>query len=162
MKLYHGSLIEVREPQILIPNRTLDFGYGFYTTTNLEQARQWVNVRKRGNAHMVGYINVYDFANESIDKRLSVLRFDGPTDEWVTFVMQNRISKDYSHSYDVVIGPVANDRVYACFNAFENGFMDKDTLIRELKTYTLVDQVLFHTQKSLQALTFIEAKEVNQ
>lgn len=68
--------------------------------------------------------------------------------------------KEYSHSYDIVIGPVANDRVYACFNAFENGFMDKVTLLRELKTYTLVDQVLFHTQESLQSLTFIETKEV--
>lgn len=160
MRLYHGSLVEVREPQILIPNRTLDFGTGFYTTTNLEQASQWVQVRKRGNHHLVGYINIYEFSYELNFDVLSILRFDALTDDWIDFVMQNRMLKEYSHSYDIVIGPVANDRVYACFNAFENGFMDKATLLRELKTYTLVDQVLFHTQESLQSLTFIETKEV--
>ena len=34
------------------------------------------------------------------------------------------------------------------------------TLIAELKAYTLVDQYLFHTEKSLNAIKFIEAKEV--
>ena len=34
MTVYHGSNVEVREPRIIKPNRTLDFGNGFYTTTN--------------------------------------------------------------------------------------------------------------------------------
>lgn len=38
MTVYHGSNVEVKEPMILKPNRELDFGNGFYTTTNLEQA----------------------------------------------------------------------------------------------------------------------------
>jgi hypothetical protein len=32
MKLYHGSTSIVNHPQILISERYLDFGYGFYTT----------------------------------------------------------------------------------------------------------------------------------
>ena len=38
MILYHGSNVEVREPKIIVSNRTLDFGAGFYTTSNKEQA----------------------------------------------------------------------------------------------------------------------------
>ena len=38
MIVYHGSNVEVREPHIIKPNRTLDFGNGFYTTTNHDQA----------------------------------------------------------------------------------------------------------------------------
>jgi len=34
MIVYHGSNVEVKEPRIINPNRTLDFGKGFYTTTN--------------------------------------------------------------------------------------------------------------------------------
>ena len=34
MTVYHGSNVEVREPRIIKPNRTLDFGNGFYTITN--------------------------------------------------------------------------------------------------------------------------------
>lgn len=51
---------------------------------------------------------------------------------------------------------VANDRVYAILNAFENGFMDKATLLKELKTWVYVDQILFHTEKALQLLEFKE------
>ena len=41
MILYHGSNIEVREPQLLKTQRNLDFGKGFYTTSDFEQAKSW-------------------------------------------------------------------------------------------------------------------------
>ena len=75
--------------------------------------------------------------------------------------MANRTNKDFVHSYDIVYGPVANDRVYAAFALYEGGVLDKQTLIKELKTYRLVDQYLLHSTAALQALTFIQAKEVN-
>lgn len=34
MKIYHGSLEVVERPMILLPNRKLDYGAGFYTTTS--------------------------------------------------------------------------------------------------------------------------------
>ena len=42
MKLYHGSLEIVDFPEIREPNRTLDYGSGFYTTTSFRQAEDWV------------------------------------------------------------------------------------------------------------------------
>ena len=47
MKLYHGSIVPVHEPKILNPDRTLDFGKGFYTTTDFEQAKKWAQNKKR-------------------------------------------------------------------------------------------------------------------
>lgn len=41
MLLYHGSNIEVREPRLLRSQRDLDFGKGFYTTSDLGQATSW-------------------------------------------------------------------------------------------------------------------------
>ena len=38
MRLYHGSNVEVREPRVLEPSHALDFGPGFYTTLNRDQA----------------------------------------------------------------------------------------------------------------------------
>ena len=43
MILYHGSNVLVTEPKILKQNRFLDFGFGFYTTTNKEQAVSYKN-----------------------------------------------------------------------------------------------------------------------
>jgi len=158
MKLYHGSLEVVSDPLIITPNRTLDYGRGFYTTTSYEQAEQWVR-RRKGTQHSVGYVNVYELADILPDD-IKQLRFDSPTEEWVDFVMRNRTEKGYEHSYDIVYGPVANDRVYAAFALYESNLLDKEGLIRELRAYELVDQFLFHTEQSLQHLTFIEAKEV--
>ena len=158
MKLYHGSLEVVSDPRIITPNRTLDYGRGFYTTTSYEQAEQWVR-RRKGTQHSVGYVNVYELADILPDD-IKQLRFETPTEEWVDFVMRNRTEKGFEHSYDIVYGPVANDRVYAAFALYESNLLDKEGLIRELRAYELVDQFLFHTEQSLQHLTFIEAKEV--
>lgn len=159
MKLYHGSIEKVDVPEIRISNRTLDYGSGFYTTTSLSQAEDWVRRRMKENHTNRGYVNVFEY-NENLANGLNVRMFNQPTNEWVDFVMQNRTQKGFVHPYDIVYGPVANDRVYAAFALYEGGVLDKQNLIAELKTYKLVDQYLFHTKKALETLTFIEAKEV--
>ena len=160
IKIYHGSLEQVPVPEIRQPNRTLDYGCGFYTTTNYQQAEDWVKRHINDKDKPIrGYVNIYEI---DIDKMKSgnCLWFDEPTEEWVNFVYANRNNRDYSHNYDFVYGPVANDRVYAAFTLYESGLLNTQELIRELKTYTLVDQLLMHTADSLKAITFIEAKEI--
>ncbi|WP_300700135.1 DUF3990 domain-containing protein [Bacteroides sp.] len=158
MRLYHGSLEIVRTPKIIKPTRTLDYGNGFYTTTSYEQAEQWV--RRRMTSPMnIGYVNIYEI-DDSKTSDMDILWFDELTEKWVDFVMFNRTSKDFEHNHDIVYGPVANDRVYAAFALYEGGFLDKEGLIKELKTYKLTDQMLFHTIKSLKHLKYIEAKEI--
>ena len=159
MKIYHGSIEKVESPEIRESNRTLDYGQGFYTTTSYEQAEAWVRRRMNEKRASRGYVCVYEL-NEAALESLKTLIFEQPTEEWVDFVMKNRTQKGYVHEFDIVYGPVANDRVYAAFALYEGGLINKQALIAELKAYKLVDQYLFHTEKALQALTFIEAKEV--
>ena len=159
MIIYHGSIEIVEKPEIRESNRTLDYGKGFYATSSYEQAEAWVRRRMAEKQTSHGYVCVYevdDFAMQN----MNTLVFETPTEEWVDFVMKNRTEKGYIHEYDIVYGPVANDRVYASFALYEGGLINKQILISELKTYKLVDQYLFHTENSLQALTFLEAKEV--
>lgn len=158
MKLYHGSLNKVDEPKIIIPTRTLDYGAGFYTTTSYDQAYKWVE-RKLGNEERIGYVNEYEWDDDS-KSNLNYLHYDEPNEEWVDFVHNNRTIAGFKHDYDIVYGPVANDRVYAAFALYEQGFIDKQTLINELKAYKLVDQLLFHTENALKTLKYIGSKEV--
>lgn len=158
MKLYHGSLEIVERPVIRVPNRTLDYGNGFYTTTSESQATAWV-LRKTNRLSSIGYVNIYELRDKLLSD-LHILSFDKPSEEWLDFVMNNRTNADFTHNYDIVRGPVANDRVYAAFALFESGFINKVELIKELKTYKLVDQYLFHTEKSLKVLTFVDAKTI--
>lgn len=55
----------------------------------------------------------------------------------------------------------ANDRVYASFAIYEAGLIDKKELINELRAYRLVNQFLLHTEKALDSITWIDAKEVS-
>lgn len=160
MILFHGSLQIVKEPHILVPGRTLDYGAGFYTTTSEQQARDWV-VRKLDVNDKIGYINIYDFDKPSA-KGLDCLIFTNPPGEdWVDFVHANRTQRGFIHNHDLVYGPVANDRVYAAFALYEQGLLSKQELITELRTYSLVDQMLFHTEAALKCLKFNGVKEVS-
>ena len=159
MKVYHGSLEIVETPEIREPNRTLDYGSGFYTTTSSEQAEEWVRRKMKGNRVAKGFVNEYELDIDNL-QTVKCLLFESPTDEWIDFVMNNRLNKDFVHDYDIVYGPVANDRVYTCFALYEGGLMSKQNLLAELKTYELVDQYLFHTEQALQLLTFTKANEI--
>lgn len=108
-----------------------------------------------------GYVCQYEY-DETLASELNIVSFDGPTQEWVDFVMANRTRPDFRHNYDIVHGPVANDRVYAAFSLYEGGTINTEELITALKTYKLVDQYLFHTPKSLNTLTFLKAEEVSR
>ena len=157
MTLYHGSLEIVEKPQILQANRPLDFGTGFYTTTSLQQARRWVKLRMEQGQASVGFINIYEYTPK---RDLRTRLFRSANEAWVDFVHANRTVQDYNHDYDIVTGPVANDNVYLSFNLYESGIITKRELIRRLKTYKLVDQLLFHTERSLDTLEYVGNKEV--
>lgn len=159
MKIYHGSLEVVEHPIILKPNRKLDYGDGFYTTTSKKQAKEWVERRTLEKHSTCGHINVYEFDDKMLPE-LNCLIFPEPNEEWAEFVMANRTKYNFTHDYDIVYGPVANDRVYLQFGLYEAGAISVDTLIRELKTYKLIDQYLFHTDKALTALRFVESIKI--
>lgn len=159
MKIYHGSLEIVEYPLIIKGNRRLDYGEGFYTTTSEKQSKDWAKRRVLEKHATYGYVNVYEFDNQKLSE-LKSLFFSEPSKEWAEFVMANRTQKDFNHDYDIVYGPVANDKVYLQFSLYESGAIGIDTLISELKTYKLVDQYLFHTEKALTAIRFIEAIKI--
>lgn len=158
-KIYHGSIEIVKCPEIRPSNRSLDYGSGFYATTSIEQAKKLVERRMKDKGVSVGYVNVYELDDTAM-RNLKSLLFEKPSEEWVNFVMRNRTERGFTHDYDIVYGPVADDSVYTQFTLYEGGIISMPTLIQELKTYKLVDQYLFHTVKSLTAIKFIESIEV--
>ncbi len=83
MILYHGNDCVVDAPKILESDRFLDFGVGFYTTNNKEQAIRWANkVSARRKSHKQ-FISIYNFDNEK--NNLKIIQFDEPNEEWLNF-----------------------------------------------------------------------------
>lgn len=159
MILYHGSLAQIPSPEIRKRSHTLDYGEGFYTTSSYDQAKAWVKRKLQNSSQPLGYINKYELNTAALDS-LKCLHFKEPSEEWLDFVMKNRTDINFHHDFDVVSGPVANDRVYAAFALYEGGVLSKANLISELKTYKLIDQYLFHTPRSLQAISFVGSEQI--
>lgn len=159
-ELYHGSLEIVEKPEIRKPNRTLDYGAGFYLTSSEEQAKSWIK-RKLRNDITIGYLNIYEY-DSTKERDFNVLQFESADENWLDFVMANRMDSNFTHNYDIVKGPVANDRVYASFALFEARLIDKQTLINELRTYKLVNQILIHTPKALECIKWKTAREIRK
>ena len=163
LDLYHGGEAPVKVPHVVSPKsvRPLDFGSGFYTTTSRDQARKWIGIRLRQHAYETGCVSHFTTDRDAFGKSgLKVLAFNGPEEAWFDFVMDNRHTVGFSHDYDVVMGPVANDNVYETLTLFEDGIITKAEAIARLKTYKLVDQVLFHTEAALKLLRFVDSEVV--
>lgn len=160
IELYHGSLDIVDSPEIRKPNRTLDYGTGFYLTTSRQQAESWVRRKFKGEI-IQGWLNIYEY-DPSVEISLSVLIFENPDEKWLDFVMANRMNRNFTHNYDIVKGPVADDRVYASFALYEAGLLNKQSLIAELKAYKLVNQILLHTEASLASIKFLTADKISK
>jgi len=130
MMLYHGSFIPVEKPDISFSRTNVDFGKGFYTTPILEQAKSWASRFKRKHGQSV--LSTYEVNIESLHKHASILTFNEYSNEWLDFIITCRRGSDKSN-YDIVIGGVANDRVFDTIQLYLDGLIDKSESIKRLK-----------------------------
>lgn len=159
MILYHGSNVIVENPQIIVSNRSLDFGPGFYATSDREQAEKWAKIqtkrRRKGNPEL----SIFEFDEKKIEK-LDVLQFDGPQREWLDFVTQNRKGVYAGDKFDIVIGPVANDTTMTVLSEYMAGNITEEIALILLKPQKLANQYTFLTEKGLSCLDFIGGEGV--
>ena len=149
MNIYHGSDVVVEKPEILQSNRLLDFGIGFYATSNKEQAIRWAEKVSLRNNTGKKFLSVYNFDIEKAKKELKIIEFTSADEKWMDFITANRRGKEILEEYDIVIGPVADDNVYLTVKLFETGVLDKEEALKRLKVEKLFDKILFHTEKGL-------------
>ena len=158
MKLYHGSRFGVENPDLQKCRSATDFGHGFYTTTSYTQAEQWAKIKKKRAKCESAVVSVFEFDEKLLySENYKVRHFEKATPEWLEFVIGNRRGVS-THNYDFVMGPVANDALYATILLYEQGILTANAAIEQLKTYTLFDQLSFHTEKALKCLKFMEIK----
>lgn len=161
MKLYHGSNVEVRKPSLRYCRKKTDFGRGFYTTTQHEQAEHWTSIkldRAKSGKKTVSVFEIDDVLLKNPE--LKIREFNGPDEAWLNFVVDSR--KGVTHNYDLVYGPVANDKVFTVVNLYESGVLTASAAIAELKAYKTYNQLSFHTPRVIYALKFVESYEVKE
>ncbi|MBO4458500.1 MAG: DUF3990 domain-containing protein [Butyrivibrio sp.] len=151
MILYHGSNVEVPKPMLLKAQRELDFGKGFYTTSDKEQASKWAVRTAKRLKQNAGYVTVYE-VDEQKYSGLRILKFDSPNVEWLRFVTAHRKGEATNDDWDIVIGPVADDQTMPVIELYLDGAYDEDEAIKRLLPQKLKDQYTFKTEEAINLL----------
>lgn len=135
MFLYHGSTVEIKDIDLSLSKPNKDFGKGFYLSDNFEQAYEMASYK----ADILGTkpcVTKFEFDENLLkDRSLRVLSFNEYSKDWADFVFQNRSQEKQNsyHGYDIVIGPIANDRVGAQIRHYIEGDISFDTFLERLK-----------------------------
>lgn len=147
--LYHGSNEIVQMPKILINGHYKDFGYGFYCTNILRQAKRWAITRKGASI-----VNLYSYKNIS---DLKFISFDKMTEEWLNFVVSCR--SGIEHQYDIVEGPMADDQIWDYVEDFIEKRITREAFWELVKFKFPTHQIAFCTEKALASLEY-EGSEI--
>ena len=161
MILYHGSNTEIEQIDLGRCKPFKDFGRGFYLTTLDRQAFDMADRTTALQGCGRPIVTAYEFPDDWRSEGLSVREFDGPSREWAMFVMNNRsrsftdlASPECNHDckYDIVYGPVADDRIAASFQLYQDKMITADELAARLEYRELNDQYSFHTERAVALL----------
>lgn len=129
MILYHGSNVEVSTPDLLHSRRNVDFGLGFYTTPLREQAEKWCLRFQRRQEPAV--LSVYTL-DDVVFQEFHIKDFSAYNEEWLDFVLNCRSGQDKTN-FDIVVGGVANDKVFNTVELYFDHLIDKSEALRRLK-----------------------------
>ena len=155
MNLYHGSNMEIKQIDLSLSKPNKDFGKGFYLSDNFEQAFEMAQF-KASFFEGSPLVTKFEF-NEKVltDGSLKVLSFSEYSKEWAEFVFKNRNqeNQNFTHDYDIVTGPIANDRVGLQIRRFVEGDINFETFLERLKYMKgITFQYFFGTDKAIKML----------
>lgn len=161
MRVYHGSTMIVKKPVVQRGRRHTDFGKGFYVTMNMEQAKNWALIRQRNIGDGAkAVVSIYELDDELPDRHddYNILRFEAPDESWLVFV--NGCRDGRLHDYDMVVGPVADDRIYETLELYKSGVLTTQETVARLKINEFYNQISFHSPVAVRELRFAESMEV--
>lgn len=155
MILYHGSYVKIPRPDLEHSRPNVDFGRGFYTTPIYEQALKWCGKFKRKGRQ--GIVSRYEF-DEKAYSELKVLIFDSYSEGWLDFILNCRSGRDESN-YDLVVGGVANDKVFNTVELYFDHLIDKTEALARLRYEQPNQQICFRTKAALDTYLRFEGSE---
>ncbi len=160
IKLYHGSNVRIDEIDLKRGRRGKDFGQGFYLSADMEQAQ--LMAERTVDREELGEptLTVYSFEDGVLRNpmNLKVKLFEGYSIEWAEFIMMNRQNKTpiQAHDYDIVYGPIANDKVGLQISRYQLQYIPMEELIRQLSFIRPTFQYFFGTERAIALLTKID------
>ena len=167
--LYHGTTADFSTVNLKHCKDKKDFGKGFYTTTDINQA---INLATRmqdteinnGNVYAKAYVYMFKIDKEDL-KKFHTHNFQTASISWIDYILKNRYSEYRNqYDYDIVIGRVADVAAKRVMNLFVKRYglkatkEQKQQLIFDLHPSNLTDQYCFKTDQSLEILNKIKIR----
>lgn len=156
MKLYHGSSMEIVQPDLSRSKPFKDFGQGFYLSSDYKQAEALAKLKAEQLQTCTPFVTTFEWDERTLDlPTLRVKVFEDYCKEWAEFVFVNRNRNQIhpTHSFDIVIGPIADDGVTFQLRRFDLGIIPIEKLIEELKySKGLTIQYYFGSEHALSHL----------
>jgi hypothetical protein len=155
MKLYNGSIRPITKPQLTEADHLLDFGCGFYATSDRGLATRWAHIQQeRANAEAC-YLNIYEVPKK-FSARVVYFSFDEPAAFWLEMTLGCRCGHIY-HGIDVARGAIADEYLYQLFVLYEAGLIEQEEILARVKKKAMPEQFAFRTERALKRLRFIES-----
>lgn len=150
MEVYHASTVVVDSPDTTHSRDFLDFGPGFYVTTLQDQAVKYgARFINRGKNAI---LNIYELADDL--SKWKVIIFKQYDEAWLDFVTECRQGRVVGN-YDVIIGGIANDKVFRTIDLYFAGDISKEECLRKLVFEKPNNQICIRSQQVLnECLTF--------
>ena len=147
IEVYHASVEHIHTPDTRHGRAQLDFGPGFYLTDIYEQAVNW-SIRRSNKFKKEPVVNKYLLQQEELlaeaGQRARI--FPQYDDEWLDFIVGNRLGQDLWKEYDYIEGGVANDRVVDTIDLYMTGFIPRFEAIERLKYLRPNNQICISSQ----------------
>ena len=154
MILYHGTNAPFATIDLQKSNPAKDFGRAFYLSDEESQAEEMATfkVNTFGGSRI---IQRYQFDEAVLQSpTICYKQFESYTEEWARFILANRNDPTFQHDYDIIYGPIANDRIGRQIFNFEAGYIDFDTFIQRIKfPKGITFQYAFCTPRAIAGLT---------
>lgn len=158
MIVYHSSYTVIVDIDIKYSRTYTDFSRGFYLTSIYTQAKKWA--KKSLDRYGKSFINVYKL-DETKLSNFKVLRFTAYDKKWLDYISMCRKDLDNS-DVDVVIGPIADDKVYDTINLYLEGLIDEKETLKRLKNKETNNQICIKNKKAIdELLEFVKGEKYN-
>lgn len=159
MILYHGSNQLVTEIDLMKSKLGKDFGRAFYLSTEEEQAVEMAKFKADTFGGEI-VVNKFCFDEKILNtSEINYCHFESYTEEWAHFILNNRNNTSIKavHDYDIVYGPIANDRIGRQIFNFTSGYIDFQTFVKRIQyPEGITFQWAFCTPRAIQLLTHID------
>ena len=154
MILYHGTNMAFDAIDLKKSKPNKDFGQGFYLSADYAQAMAMAKIKVDQLEFGEPIVLTFE-VDEAQMERLNIQRYHEYSEEWVKFILLNRRNdKPFpTHDYDIVFGPIADDRVGVQLWKYETQSIDLPTLVRNLQHMKgITFQYFFGTEEAIKLL----------